>query len=231
MSLEPLVVVQTQPDMPPGLLSTWARARGLALDVRRVDLGDPLPEPHNGAAILGSDTSVNDRSTPWLADLQEWAADAVAADIPTLGIAFGAQIIAQQLGADVRPAPAPEAGWVAIDSAEPWLPAGPWLAWNHELIVPTDTLHVTARNAHGVQAFTDGPDGRHIGVQFRPEATTATIDAWAIRAGLTTLVDRAPLHAQTARHCADATARARILFDHWAVAAGLLQTERVAVAA
>ena len=231
MSPDPVIVIQTQHDMPAGLLAAWARARSLPLDVRRVDLGHALPEPHNGLAILGSDTSVNDRSTPWLAELRAWTADALDADVPVLGISFGAQLVAQLLGADVVPAPEPEAGWVTIDSAQSWLPAGPWLSWHQDVIVAPDTLHVAAHNAHGVQAFTDGPDGERLGVQFHPEATTATIAAWAIRAGLTSLDDRASLNTQTARHCADATACARALFDRWALSAGLLGTQRVAAAA
>lgn len=231
MRPEPVIVIQTQRDTPPGLLAAWAHARGLPLDVRRADLGDALPEPRNGVAILGSDTSVNDRSVPWLAELRTWTADALDAEAPILGIAFGAQLIAQLLGADVVPAPAPERGWVGVDVADSWLPAGPWLAWHQDVIAAADPLHVVARNAHGVQAFTDGPDGERLGVQFHPEATTATIAAWAIRAGLSTLADRATLNAQTARHCADATARARTLFDRWALSAGLLRTDRVAAAA
>jgi GMP synthase (glutamine-hydrolysing) len=232
MNRQPITVIQTQPDMPPGLLAAWARVRALELDVRRVDLGETLPEPEGAVAILGSDASVGDRSVPWLAGLRAWTAAVIDAGVPTLGIDFGARLVAQLLGAEVVPAPAPAAGWLDVDSAEPWLPAGPWLAWHSDVIVAPDgldTLDVVAGHTEAIEAFTSGRDGRHLGVQFHPEATVATIAAWAPRAGLRSLADRATLNAQTARHSAGATARARDLFDHWAQGVELAHRERGAV--
>lgn len=231
MHPDPLTVVQTQRNMPPGLLAAWARRRGVPIDVRRVDLGDRLPQPRNGVAILGSDASVNDASTPWLTDLRSWASEALDDGVPTFGIAFGAQLVAKLLGADVRSAPGAQSGWSEVTSTESWLAPGPWLTWNADVIVANDELAVVATDEHGLQAFTAGADERHVGVQFRPEATTATIAAWAIAAGLRTVDHRAALDARTADSTLAATAGAGLLFDHWALRAGLLQEAPVAVAA
>jgi GMP synthase (glutamine-hydrolysing) len=231
MSLDPIVVIQTQRTMPPGLLAAWARVRDVALDVRRVDLGDALPDAPRAVVILGSDAGVGDPTVPWLDELRAWASDVVDSDTPILGIGFGAQLVAQLLGAHVVEADAPEAGWIELDGGEPWLPAGPWLSWHRDVIVPSDGLLVAARNAHGIQAFTGGRDGRQMGVQFHPEATTATIAAWAVEAGLTSVEDRAALNAQTARHSAEATIRARTLFERWAQAAELQRTAEPLLAA
>jgi GMP synthase (glutamine-hydrolysing) len=231
VSPEPIVVIQTQPDMPPGLLSAWARARSIPLDVRRVDRGDALPDAPAGVAILGSDADVNDVSVPWMCDLRTWTAEQLDAGVPTLGISFGAQLVAQLLGATVVRAAAPQRGWVRVASADPWLAPGPWLAWHRDVIVAPDGLRVSARNRLGVQAFTAGPDSRHLGVQFRPEATTAMIAAWAQRDLPGDSGEHAALNAQTAQHCASATAQSRALFDHWAVGAAVPRLERLVAAA
>jgi GMP synthase-like glutamine amidotransferase len=231
MTTDPIIVIQTQPDMPPGLLAAWGRATAQPLDVRRVDLGDALPEPGGSVVILGSDASVHDRSVPWLSNVHDWTADLLAADIPVLGISFGAQLIAHLLDADVIEAPAGRPRWTTVDSTEPWLPAGPWLSWHHRTIRPTDALDVVARDGDGVQAFTAGAGGRHLGLQFRPEATTATIDAWAAAAGMATAADRTRLDAATARHCAIATSNARAVFTRWAQVAAQPASERLSIAA
>jgi GMP synthase-like glutamine amidotransferase len=231
MSPDPVVVIQTQSNMPPGLLAAWARVRDIPLDVRRIDLGDRLPDAPSAVVVLGSSAGVNDHSVPWLADLRAWTSDLLDADTPAFGISFGAQLIAQLLGARVVRANAPEAGWVEVGSSEPWLPAGAWLSWHRDAILPSNALVVAARNVHGTQAFASSADGRQMGVQFHPEATTATIAAWARDAGLTSTEHHAILNAQTARHCAAATTRARMLFEHWARTAGLQHSEQLLAAA
>jgi GMP synthase-like glutamine amidotransferase len=231
MRTDPMIVIQTQPDMPPGLLAAWARVTAQPLDVRRLDRGDRLPEPSGAVVILGSDASVHDRSLSWLSDLHDWTADVLAAEVPVLGIAFGAQLVAHLLDADVIETPASQPRWTTVDSAEPWLAPGPWLSWQHHAILPAGALDVVARDDNGVQAFTAGADGRHLGLQFRPEATTATIDAWAARAGMATSADRILLDSATARHCATATSNARALFTRWAHNAAQPASERLSIAA
>jgi GMP synthase (glutamine-hydrolysing) len=231
VSSESIVVIQTQHDMPPGLLAAWAHQRGLALDVRHVDRIDELPDSAAAVAILGSDASVAEPSAPWLEDLRTWTAGLLDAGVPAFGIAFGAQLIAELHGADVVRAAAPEIGWVRVSSEDPWLAEGPWLAWHRDVILPSGELRVSARNRHGIQAFTAGEDGRHVGVQFHPEATTAMIAGWAQRSELGGLADHAALNAQTARSTLAATASSRRLFDRWLQGVALPRADRVLVPA
>ena len=125
MTTDPIIVIQTQPDMPPGLLAAWARATAQPLDVRRVDLGDPLPEPRGSVVILGSDASVHDRSV------------ALAVRRARLD-RRRARRGHSRAGNRVRgAAPRPPARcrrhrstggrprWTTVESTEPWLPPAP----------------------------------------------------------------------------------------------------------
>ena len=64
-----------------------------------------------------------------------------------------------------------------VDTAVPPLvPTGPWLSWQHDVISLPATADVLAHNLLGPQAFRVG---RHLGVQFHPEATPETVAGWA----------------------------------------------------
>jgi GMP synthase (glutamine-hydrolysing) len=59
--------------------------------------------------------------------------------------------------------------------SDPLVP-GPWLVWHHdEIEAPPDAVEL-ARTAASLQAFRQGP---HLGLQFHPEATVASIERWA----------------------------------------------------
>jgi GMP synthase-like glutamine amidotransferase len=219
------VVLQTQLDAPPGLLAEWAARRGIALDVARVDLDEPLPDPHERdfAVALGSGATATGGGPPWVQREIEWLRAADAAGLPVLGICFGAQVLAAALGGCVHRLERPELGWVTIDTADAdHLPAGPWLAWHEDGFTLPPLAYELAANAFGVQAFCLG---RHLAVQFHPEVTPAIVGDWAAsdhgdlgRAG----TSRAALEAGTAEHAASAGRAAETLFEGFAARAGLV---------
>jgi GMP synthase-like glutamine amidotransferase len=224
------LVVQHQDDAPPGLLESWARRRGLALDVLRPDRG-PLPDPAEAGpaacvVVLGSDASVAALDAPWIAPEVDWLR-AVAARLPVLGICFGAQALASALGGGVRRAERPEIGWITLDGAEPPVPRGPFFAWHEDVIDAPPGARVLARNAVGVQAFTAG---RHLAVQFHPEVTPRIVEDWASAYGRALSdagVDAAALRDEGAAHGGAALAGAHALFDAFAERAGLPPAVRV----
>jgi GMP synthase (glutamine-hydrolysing) len=61
--------------------------------------GDPLPNPHNVDALImsGSALCVQDHA-PWSVKAGHWASQVVEAGIPTLGICYGHQLLADELG-------------------------------------------------------------------------------------------------------------------------------------
>ena len=218
------VVLQTQADAPAGLLADWAARRGFALDVVRVDLDEPLPDPHerdfavalgSGATAAGGGPAVGG------------ARDRMAARGRRRRAARARHLL-RRAGAGGRarrlraPARAPEVGWVTVDTADAeHLPAGPWLAWHEDRFTLPPLAYELASNAFGVQAFCLG---RHLAVQFHPEVTPAIVGDWAEqdhgdldRAGVT----REALDADTAEHAAHAARAAETLFDGFATRAGL----------
>jgi GMP synthase-like glutamine amidotransferase len=217
------LVLQHQDDCPPGLLGTWAAARGVELETVRPDRGEPLPKAprHDAIVVLGSDKSVND-PLAWIENELEWLQAAVEfTEVPVLGVCFGSQALAVALGGEVH-REEPEIAWLELDvnGAEPPIEPGPWLCWHNDFISPPPDARTLARSPRAVQAYVHGT---HLGIQFHPEVTPAIVADWTrtghstpftpdlARAGLTP----ADLAAQTAAHAEPAALAAHRLFDTW----------------
>lgn len=212
-----LVIAQLTAGSPPGLLLPWARSRGLVVDVVRPDLGEDLPVPHaaGGLVLIGSDASIRDGWLSGLAPARAWAAEALATDVPLLGIGLGAQVMASVLGADLVPAPAPEVGLTRIYSDDDRVPSGPWLTYNEDSLVLPSAPWTRAYNDRGTQAFRTGP---HLGLQFQAHATPDMVRGWALDGRF----DVPPGLADALSERIVTVARnARALFSSWATEAGL----------
>jgi GMP synthase (glutamine-hydrolysing) len=91
------------------------RARGFT--VRYVEAGqESLQDLDLSAADLlislgGPIAAHDDDHYPWIRDELQLIERSIARLTPTLGICFGAQLVARALGARVYPAPARELGW------------------------------------------------------------------------------------------------------------------------
>ncbi|WP_320672107.1 type 1 glutamine amidotransferase [Patulibacter defluvii] len=214
------LVLQCQDDAPPGLLGPWARERGIALDVRRVDRGEPLPDPYRYdlAFALGSDASLAGPPPSWARPVIDWLRDAEAAGVPVLGICFGAQALAVAHGGRVTRLPQPEIGLVDIDSADAdRVPGGPWIAWHEDVVSLPPLAYELARNEVGPQAFCVG---HALAVQFHPEATAAILADWADaddgRALADVGIERGALEQRARQVEAQASSAAFRLFDRFA---------------
>jgi GMP synthase-like glutamine amidotransferase len=202
---------------PPGLLGDWAAARGIAIDVHRVDLGEPFPALNGQrfVASLGSRHNPADTHVPTVAAELDFLADAVARDIPVLGLCFGGQMLATILGGSVERAPRPELGWHTIESRGPEVvPEGPWLLWHYERFTLPPGADQLAQSPDAVQAYALG---RHLGVQFHPESTIEIVSAWARkdRERIKAFgIDDGEAHLERGRHHASQAAQAAFhLFD------------------
>jgi len=173
------LVLEHEPNTPPGLLAEWARSRGIPFEVHRTYTQDPKPTVAGRSFVccLGSENSPLDRHVPAVLQTLALIEEAVAGDVPVLGLCYGGQVLADVLGGEVGHAPEPEIGWYEIETDDPELiPAGPWLEWHYErFTVPPGALEL-ARSAGGVQAFSHGP---HVGTQFHPESTIEIVSKWA----------------------------------------------------
>jgi GMP synthase (glutamine-hydrolysing) len=95
---------------------------------------------------------------------------------PLLGICYGLQVIASELGGEVRPSANREYGYARLhvtDQDSPIFKGLPaemdvWMSHGDHVISVPEGIHVTARTADALNAF-EGLSGRIFGVQFHPE--------------------------------------------------------------
>uniref|UniRef100_UPI003457554B glutamine amidotransferase n=1 Tax=Halomonas sp. TaxID=1486246 RepID=UPI003457554B len=147
------------------------------VDARRADTL-PAPESLRGAVITGSHAMVTDREV-WSEALKPWLRQALAVDLPLLGVCYGHQLMADALGGEAGYHPAGrECGSFSIQldaaaSDDPLFaelpPAFPaHLTHSQTVLKAPAGATVLARNAHDPhQALRYGP--RQWSVQFHPE--------------------------------------------------------------
>jgi GMP synthase (glutamine-hydrolysing) len=209
--------IQHQEDVPPGLIGERVEQHGVEVHVLRAAPGAyPDPRAFDFVVPLGSGESAYDDDVPWIRDERAFLRAAIDADVPVFGICFGSQILADVLGGSVRRGERPEIGWMNVDTDEPALiEPGPWLVWHFDVLTPPPDGREVARTPLGTQAFTAGP---HLGVQFHPEATPASVGSWAeAYADAVRRLGPTPeaLVEETARGLDAARRRAHKLFDRF----------------
>jgi GMP synthase-like glutamine amidotransferase len=177
----------------------------------------PDPTAFDLLVPLGAPWSVYDepRIGTWITAEIAWLTDAVARDVPVLGICFGAQALARALGGEVRSAQRGEIGWVTIDSDVPDLVGqGPWFQWHRDVFTVPDRARVLARTAVGPQAFRVG---RSLALQFHPELTPPVLEQWLDNNGYADAVafglDPDLLRSSTRASAQQARERASVLVD------------------
>jgi GMP synthase (glutamine-hydrolysing) len=188
-----LVVVPSDTD-PPTRLGEWLRDTGLELDERRLSVADPLPADltgFDGLLVLGGPQSSldDDEVSPELVGVRHLLAQAVAADLPTLAVCLGAQLLAQVGGGSTRVGvDGPEVGATLVAKrdaadADPLfgpLPLSPdVLEWHHDEIdrLPAGATLLASNPRYENQAYRVG---EHVyGLQFHIETDEALVRQWA----------------------------------------------------
>jgi len=225
-----LVVVPSETD-PPARLGEWLRDAGLDLDERHLLAGNDLPatlDGFDGLLVLGGPQSAMDsaETSPELVGVRGLLSQALAADLPTLAICLGAQLLADVGGGIVRVGvDGPEVGATLVakrDAADADPVFGPLplspdvLQWHHDEIsqLPTGATLLAGNPHYPHQAFRVG---RHVyGLQFHIETTPEIVRAWAESDPVG--VDASPHDLETI--CARAEAAQPDLEDVWAPFAG-----------
>ena len=188
-----LVVVPSDTD-PPTRLGEWLTDAGLELDERRLSTGDALPADltgFDGLLVLGGPQSSLDDETvsPELVGVRHLLGQAVAADVPTLAICLGAQLLAQVGGGSTRVGvDGPEVGATLVakrDAAEADplfapLPLSPDVVqWHHDEIdrLPPGATLLASNPRYPHQAYRVGA---HVyGLQFHIETDERLVRQWA----------------------------------------------------
>lgn len=99
-----LYIIQSDPDVPPGLIRTELERLRLKYALLKIYQGEPLPPPTaiTAAIVLGGSMGANDDARyPFLADLKKFIREVVAREIPYLGVCLGGQLLAAAMGAEV----------------------------------------------------------------------------------------------------------------------------------
>jgi GMP synthase-like glutamine amidotransferase len=165
------------------------------------------------AVSLGSERSADDLTHAWIGRELEWLRTADRSGTSILGLCFGGQALAVALGGGVARASLPERGWVTVSTCCPELiSAGPWLAWHDDVIELPPRAQLLAHNDSGPQAFRVG---RHLGLQFHPEATAQILHDW-IETSRNGEVDGAAVLSQAKYEFPRAAADAHRLFTGFA---------------
>ena len=181
------------------------------------DHTQPSLDGVDAVLVMGAPWSVyGDEVAPWIDGALEAIRDAVARDVPVLGICFGAQAFAHAMCGRARPADNHEVGWRTVKTTDPaTVPEGPWFMWHGDSFDLPPGATAVATTPIGVQAFTMGP---HLCVQFHPEATPEMIENWLAhsdedfrRAG----IDPAAVLEETRQREPEAKVRAAALVDRF----------------
>jgi GMP synthase-like glutamine amidotransferase len=174
-----VVVIRHHDGDSAGLIGAAFEARGAELSVTLFPKESlPALAGVDHVVVLGAVWSVYDDSPDraWIADELAWLRRADEAAVPVLGICFGAQALSAALGGRVEAAVRKEVGWSMVESYDPELiPPGPWLEFHGDRCLPPQQARVLARNEVGVQAFSLG---KHLAVQFHPEADGEQLKLW-----------------------------------------------------
>ncbi len=181
------LVVQHEPDGPPGLLGSHLARRGYDVDVLQImqpgsthsDVDFPDPRAYDLIVPMGAVAGVYDHHLigSWVHREVAMLQVALDAGVALFGICFGAQAITMALGGHVEPAPVYEIGWYTYDLQHPSIAAGPWFTWHGDRCVLPPGAEL-ARTEHCTQVFREG---RAAGVQFHPEVTRDVVAGWVAK--------------------------------------------------
>ncbi len=215
------------------LVGDWLAARGidaLTIDPPKGDLSRHADAAREAdlLIVLGGSMGVYERAAhPWIDDEIALVAARLNAKGPTLGLCFGAQLMAAALGARVYQGPAPEIGWPALKLTEAGRasPLAPLdgvgvMQWHGDTFdLPAGATHLAQSAAYAHQAFSAGPHA--LALQFHLELTEKGFEGWMAhpedeggmlaRSGCS----EAALRAETARAAPKARAPAFAALDAW----------------
>lgn len=198
-------------------------------EVDRIDVADPnfsavdLREP-DLLIMMGGPMGVYEREEhPWIACQLRRLSQRVAARRPTLGVCFGAQMIAAAMGGEVFPGPHKEIGFHPVEVHEPegllrHIADVPVLHWHGDTFtLPAEAELLASSHRYAHQAFRHGPNV--LALQFHAEmGLDPRFDAW-IEQGRDVLaeagLDEAALRTAHAQHGTRAVAAGRAMIAEW----------------
>jgi len=172
------LIVEHERATPGGLVYDWLDSHNADVEELRIDIEDRGVDPSKYDLIipLGSEFAAFHDHISWIPRERVLLRKAVDADVSVLGICFGGQLLARELGGDAFRAGVSEIGWLPVRTTDPELvPEGPWFQWHFDTFTAPPGATVIADSEVGPQAYVIG---RSMGVQFHPEVTPKIMDDW-----------------------------------------------------
>ena len=176
-------------------ITFWAENKGYAISRTDVSKGDPLPSQgdYDWLIVLGGfQHAWEEQKYAWLADEKRFISDALSADKIILGICFGAQLLAEALGARVFSNEKDEIGWhnvrLSAEGKQSFLfKALPetflTFHWHSDhFSLPPGCAGLAYSEPTPYQAYTH-KEHRIVGLQFHPEYTIENVRSFAVQYG------------------------------------------------
>ena len=170
-----------------GTIRTWAEAAGMTISGTRLFNNESLPpvEDLDWLVIMGGPMNVHQEGLfPWLRDEKRYILKAVELRKTVLGICLGAQLIADVMGARVRPNSYREIGWFPVHMAQEATQASVSAAfpegfqalhWHGDTFdLPERAVHLMRSEACENQGFV--LEERIVGLQFHLEMTPRNLE-------------------------------------------------------
>lgn len=191
------LILQHVPFEGPAAIGDACRAAGLEVEVRRLDLGEAVPEaisPEELLVVMGGPMGIGDIDSPHFPFLErevELIRRCVTDEVPVLGVCLGAQLIAYAASARVQPMKGAkgervfELGWAPVKvhakgaedpilgGVEAELAVFHWHGDHFEL--PRSARLLASTEVCRAQAFVLG--ARAVGLQFHIEVGGPEIEA------------------------------------------------------
>ncbi len=171
-----------------GCITNWAKKENHLLSCTRLYQNEPLPAVSelDWLIIMGGPMGIYDEQEfSWLTEEKLFLKEAIATGKTVLGICLGGQLLANALGAKVKPGKDKEIGWFPIQQVKTCeesvfsgiMPEQTTVFHWHgdQFEIPQECIHLAKSEACPSQAF----QYRHkvIGLQFHFEATPESIGA------------------------------------------------------
>lgn len=170
-----------------GNLEPVLTARGYdiqILDARTADFATLTVDPAL-VVVLGNDSGVYEKDIlPYIAAEEQWLAVRLAAQQPTLGVCFGAQIMASALGERVYKGGSTQVGFREVvptvagaNSPVRHFAGVPVMEWHGDTFdLPAGATLLAGSSDYANEAFALGSWG--LAVQFHPETTEEMHEEW-----------------------------------------------------
>ena len=148
-----------------------------------ITLEEILKKNPKGLILSGSPASVYDKDAPRPA-----AGLLDRLNCPLLGICYGLQVVADDLGGEVQPAPGREYGYARlriVDKTSPLFASLPdeldvWMSHGDQVVTPPPGFRITAETDEALNAFED-LSKRIYGLQFHPEVAHTPLGGQILR--------------------------------------------------